>query len=221
MSKDMPMRVFDPTEDTLIVERRLPHWSQPGTISFITFRTRDSMPKSVVDCWLHDRRQWLRNNGINPMADNWGQALELLDVRLQNEFHRMFSERWHDELDKCHGECVLREPGPAQIVAGSLKHFDGDRYELTDFVVMPNHVHLLAAFLDPDEMLKQCESWKHFTAREINRQLKRKGRFWQQDGFDHLVRSVDQFEHFRRYIADNPAKARLGPHEYLHESKTL
>ena len=221
MSGDLPIRIFDPGEDTLIVQRRLPHWAQPGTICFVTLRTRDSMPKSVLDRWLRERWQWLSGHGIDPMQANWERVLEQLDKRLQKEFHQTFSQRWHDELDECHGECVLRRPEPAQIVANSLKHFHGDRYELTDFVVMPNHVHLLAAFRDADQMLEQCDSWKHFTATQINRRLKRKGRFWQQDAFDHLVRSVEQFEHLRRYIARNPVKARLPPGDYIHESKPM
>jgi len=81
----------------------------------------------------------------------------------------------------------------------------------TDFVVMPNHVHLLAAFPDEGSMLAQCESWKHYTATKINRFLGRSSRFWQQDGFDHLVRSVEQFEYLRAYIADNPRRAHLPP----------
>jgi len=221
MPADFPIRVFDPCEDALVVERRLPHWAQPGTICFITFRTGDSMPESVVDRWLEERWQWLRQHGIDPMQSHWEHALAQLDKRLQSEFHQTFSQRWHDELDECHGECVLRRVELAHIVADSLKHFDGDRYELTDFVVMPNHVHLLAAFRDADQMLEQCRSWKHFTAARINRRLKRKGRFWQQDGFDHLVRSAEQFEHLRRYIAENPMKARLHSQEYIHETKSL
>jgi type I restriction enzyme R subunit len=58
-----------------------------------------------------------------------------------------------------------------------LRHFDGVRYELSDFVVMPNHVHILAAFPTSDAMLQQCEAWKHFTATKINRVLGVKGRF--------------------------------------------
>lgn len=46
----------------------------------------------------------------------------------------------------CHVACLLRQPVLAKIVADSLRHFDGDRYCLGDFVVMPNHVHLLVAF---------------------------------------------------------------------------
>jgi type I restriction enzyme R subunit len=66
-------------------------------------------------------------------------------------------------------------------------------------------------------MLAQCDSWKHYTATQINRRLHLKGRFWQQDGFDHLVRTVEQFEHLRRYIADNPKKANLHAGEFVHE----
>ena len=49
----------------------------------------------------------------------------------------------------------------------------------------------------------------------INQRMAESGRFWQQDGFDHLVRSETQFEHFRRYISDNPRKARLKSGEYV------
>ena len=107
------------------------------------------------------------------------------------------------------------------MVEKSLLKFDDDRYEMLDFVVMPNHVHLLATFAQEDAMLGQCDSWKHFTAWQINQQCATSGRFWQQDGFDHLVRSVDQFEHFRRYIAENPAKARLKSGQWIHYSKPL
>jgi type I restriction enzyme R subunit len=92
---------------------------------------------------------------------------------------------------------------------------------MSDFVVMPNHVHLLAAFADEKGMLEQCDSWKHYTAREINRRLGRSGRLWQQDGFDHLVRSTRHYEAFRRYIADNPKKARLKSGEFVHYSKVM
>ena len=126
----------------------------------------------------------------------------------------MLSDRWNGHLDDCHGACVLRRPELSQIVADSLRHFDGDRYELTDFVVMPNHVHVLAAFPRSEAMLQQCDSWKHFTATKINRILGVKGRLWQQDGFDHLVRSSEQFEYLRDYIASNPIKAKLKPNDY-------
>ena len=78
-----------------------------------------------------------------------------------------------------------------------------------DFIVMPNHVHLLAAFAAADAMKVQCDSWLHYTAFQINKATGKMGKFWQQEPFDHLVRSLEQYEYLRQYIADNPHKAGL------------
>ena len=215
----MEFHFFDRNADYTIIERRLPHWVQPGVICFATCRTDDSIPAPVLEEWRQERRQWLRQHGINPISRNWREKLQQLKKEDQSEFYQHFSKRWHDELDACHGACVLRSRELAEIVSNSLLHFDGDRYDLTDFIVMPNHIHLLAAFPEENAMLEQFESWKHFTARSINRKLGNSGRFWQQDGFDHLVRSVEQFEHFRRYIANNGTKVGLSSSEYLHYTK--
>jgi putative transposase len=215
------IQVFDPQADYVVRERRLPHWSQPTTITFITWRTWDSIPQRVVSQWLEERDAHLRGHAIDPAAPNWQAQLDGLSDHLRRKSTRQLSDRWNEHLDELYGQCVLKQPELAQIVAASLRHFDGDRYELRDFVVMPNHVHLLVAFPDEDSLLRQCDSWKHFTARQINQQIGRTGRLWQQDGFDHLVRSVDQFDYLRRYIADNPQRAGLKPGEYLHFSKPL
>jgi hypothetical protein len=57
---------------------------------------------------------------------------------------------------------------------------------------------------------------KHYTAARINRLLGRRGRFWEKDAFDHLVRSPEEFERLRRYITQNPLSAGLSPGEYAH-----
>src|SRR5262249_62033808 len=94
--------------------------------------------------------------------------------------------------------------------------FDGQRYCMGDFVVMPNHVHLLAVFPTAAAMKEQCDSWLHYTAFQINRVIGERGKFWQQEPFDHLVRSLEQYEYLRTYIADNPRKAKLHPGEYYY-----
>ena len=216
-----PLQVFDPAAEVAVVERKLPHWMQAGTVCFITWRTFDSLPAVVLRRWHAERDEWLRKHGIEPQANDWQDQLHRLSRPFRAEFTKTFSERWHRSLDDGHGDGILREPNLAKIVADSLLHLDGERYEMTDFVVMPNHVHLLAAFVDEGGMLELCASWKHFTARELNRARGRTGRFWQQDGFDHLVRSVPHFNAFRQYIADNPKKAGLRAGEFLHYSKVL
>jgi putative transposase len=215
---ELPYHLFEPESDIHAVQRRLPHWSQPGAVAFITWRQNDSMPKEVVDRWRQERDQWLRDHNIEPRDPNCPALLKKHDPQLWHTTLRTFSLRWHDALDSGHGSCVMRDFNIANIVADSLHYFDGDRYMLLDFVIMPNHVHLLAAFPDEEGMLKQCESWKHFTATQINRALKRKERFWQQEAFDHLVRSEEQLQYLRQYIAQNPEKARLKPGEYIHYS---
>ncbi|MEM9646326.1 MAG: transposase [Planctomycetota bacterium] len=214
------LHFFDRNEEFSVIQRQLPHWVQPGVISFITLRLADSMPKDVVTLWREQRAAWLRRWQIDPFSTHWREHLSRLDHKLQREFYRTFSQDWHLHLDACHGDCVLRDHALAKIVGDSLLHGNGERYELTDFVIMPNHVHLLASFRSEEGMLKQCESWKRWTARQINRRQNRNGRFWQQDGFDHLVRSEEQFQHFRRYIANNPRKARLKNGEFLHWSRS-
>jgi putative transposase len=220
MSSLWPLQTFDPQTEFAVIERKLPHWSQAGTMCFISFRTFDSIPEHALRRWHVERSEWLQRYGIDSKSENWRDALMKLDRPIRGEFTRRFSREWHRNLDGCHGACVLRDPELAKIVADSLLHFDGDRYSMSDFVVMPNHVHLLAAFEDEERMLTQCDSWKHFTARQINLRLGTNGRFWQQDGFDHLVRSVEHFEAFRRYIAVNPSKAKLKHGEYYLYSST-
>jgi type I restriction enzyme R subunit len=215
------IQVFDPQQEVAILQRRLPHWSQAGTVCYITWRTWDSIPKQVLQKWLFERNEWLQRHGIDVVDADWRVKLARLGPKLLHEFERLVSDRWNAFLDSCYGACVLRQPALSEIVADSLLCFDGDRYDLTDYVVMPNHVHLLVAFPDDDCMTRQCESWKHFTATQINGVLKRTGKFWQQDDFDHLVRSLDQFHYLRRYIANNPRRARLSPTEFKHMSKPM
>lgn len=212
----MQFQFFDPESDVLISARKLPHWDQAGTVTFVTFRTNDSLPDAVVAKLKTERAAWLRARGIDVFHRNWKSQLSKLSRLDQRVYFETFSSRWMDLLDEGHGECLLRRPDSSQIVADALHFFDGDRYILGDFVVMPNHVHLLVQVPGEAQLKKQCKSWKRFTALEINRLLDRHGHFWQAESFDHLVRSAEQFAFLRKYIAENPIKAKLRPGEYIH-----
>jgi type I restriction enzyme R subunit len=221
------IQTFDARQSYSVFWRRLPHWTQAGTICFITFRTADSMPRETAHRWIVERNRLLREEGIViDAADrardgaHWKTALRQLPRERQASLHFLLTTHWDIRLDECHGACVLRTPALAAIVADSLRKFDGERYDLTNFVVMPNHVHLLAAFRDEETMLAQCSAWKRFTARAINQHTCQSGAFWQVDAFDHLVRSPAYFERYRGYIAENGPRAGLSADEYLHYSKT-
>lgn len=203
--------LFDPKSDVRIEKgTHLPHWYQPGVSYFVTFRTEDSMPVEVSRRWYAQRNDWLQRHGISMTNRDWRGELARLDISLRREFHESFSRQYLEALDKGFGACVLRRQELSQIVARALLHFDGVRCHMGDFVVMPNHVHLIVCLLGETEIEAQCTSWKRFTARQIQQKLHTKGRFWQEESFDHLIRSPEQFEAIQRYIAQNPVHLHAG-----------
>jgi type I restriction enzyme R subunit len=207
--------LFDPAADYFVHEHFRPHWSQAGAVVFITFRTHDSIPRALLQQWEREKQDWLTLRG-HDAAKHWSVVVPTLDEKSRADFHKRFNRCREDFLDTCFGRCLLRRPELSRIVANALLYFDTDRYRMGDFVVMPTHVHLLAAFGTVEGMKELCDSWLHYTARQINQATGETGRFWQQEPFDHLVRSVEQYEYLRRYIADNPCKAGLKPGEYLY-----
>lgn len=204
---------FNPQFEFVIQEGVRPHWSQTGVVVFITARLHDSIPKTVLHRWEREKQDWMLQRGYQ---GHWSEALPSLDQEEQHAFRRHFHRCREELLDNSRGRCLLRERNNAGIVAESLLYFDGERYEMGDFIVMPNHIHLLASFPDETAMRDQCASWLHYTAAQINRRTRRKGKLWQQEPFDHLVRSLEQYEYLRRYIAENPKKAGLPPGSYLY-----
>ncbi len=88
-------------------------------------------------------------------------------------------------------------------------HFDGERWQVGDFVIMPNHVHLLVVMMGGYELEKVLYSVKRFSAGKINEAVSRNGRFWQKEYYDHIVRDVAELYRIRRYIENNPPKAGL------------
>ncbi len=210
----MHYRFFDPAADTTVASGHLPHWEQENAYYFLTFRTADSLPAGVHAEWLADRHRWLCSHGIDPMSDKCGALVEQLPDAQRQEFTDRFARFWQRQLDACHGECHLRDPRLRRMVAESVLFFDRKRYSLVAFVIMPNHVHVLAGVNGRGTLQDNCRSWKHFSARRINRELGRTGRVWQSESYDHLVRTPESLGRFRDYIVANPQKAGLKPDEY-------
>jgi exonuclease VII large subunit/REP element-mobilizing transposase RayT len=186
---------FNPNMPLDIHERNMPHWQQEGTTYFVTFRLADSIPKKKLQQWQQERDLWLKNHQ-EPYSD-----IE------KNEYHQLFSEKIQDWLDAGQGSCLLQHPDNAKIVADTLKHFDGERYTLREWVVMPNHVHALVSPHKEYPLDDILHSWKSFSAHEINKREKCTGQLWQHESYDHIVRSPEQLRHFENYIHNNPAKA--------------
>ncbi len=195
---------------------------------FVTFRMADSLPRERFMQFCCQRNQWLLSrvpaDAAKELADgardnwlnmNWRRALELLSQNSLIEYHRTFSNRIQELLDAGSGSCVLRSPELATEVAKALKYFDGSRYLLDRYVVMPNHVHVLFRPVKGHTLSAILHSWKSYTAKALNRKLGRTGKFWQEEYYDHIVRNLPQLHLLHTYIERNPEKARLRPGEYL------
>ncbi len=110
--------------------------------------------------------------------------------------------------DRGYGECLLRDPENAALVEEQLRYFDGKRYELLEWVIMPNHVHVLVR--PHSAMVEQIvQTWKRVSARKINERMGRRGAVWARDYFDRVIRDEVHRVKARRYIRHNPVKAGL------------
>ncbi len=164
----------------------LPHFDAPRYGQAITFRLADSMPKHVLDALEKELA------GV-PEAERNAE-----EVR---RFNRL--------LDGGSGSCALRQPWAATIVQDSLLFGHALRYDLLAWAVMPNHVHVL---IRPEEgwtLGRIVGDWKKHTARKINRELGRTGRFWFREYFDRFQRDPGHRERTVAYIERNPVKAGL------------
>jgi REP element-mobilizing transposase RayT len=179
---------YDREATFMAYRRRLPHLRQKDAVYFVTFRLAGSVPMEKIRQWRAQLAEHIALQGETDDAAN----------HVQRQI-----ERW---LDQGVGVCHLEQKEAAEIVEKTLRHFDGERYLLDEFVVMPNHVHAIVYPIAGNDVGEVVRSWKRHSAREINQLQGRTGQFWQLEPFDHIVRDQASLERFRRYIRNNPAK---------------
>ena len=187
---------FNPHQEIHQTQRKnYPHWTQEECSYFVTFRLADSIPQSRIKEYEELRRKWEEHHQPPYTAKE------------REQFNELFSERINDWLDEGAGSCCLRNPEISQMVADTLTHFEGERYELDEWVIMPNHVHLLVRPLDGFELSDILHSWKSYSANKINQKLNQTGSFWKKEYYDHIVRDIDELIRIWKYIRNNPEKA--------------
>ncbi len=178
----------------------LPHWTCDRAVYHVSFRLADSVPQSKRDEWLRER---------DSIIENAASLRRDLTAEEEKKIRFLYSERIEKYLDAGHGDCVLARSEIAELVANALKHFDGERYLLHAWCVMPNHVHVIVEPLTGWELSKIIHSWKSFTAHEANKRLNRSGDFWQRDAYNHIIRSEKEYCLQVQYTWENPDKAGL------------
>ncbi len=197
---------LDPTRPIAITRgRSLPHWYQEGSLHHLTTRLNDSVPEYLARRWQDGRTAWLRRHRLNIDDSAWREGFMELPPTERLEYHRLFSDGFQKLLDAGHGRCQLSVPEAAAVLEETLHHFDGIRYDLGDYVIMPNHLHVLFSPRPGFNAGAISTSWKRWSATMINRLNGTSGRFWQSESFDHLVRSEPKLFRLRAYIEANPA----------------
>jgi REP element-mobilizing transposase RayT len=163
-----------------LYRRRLPHDYETERPVFLTWRLYDSLPP---------------DRAFPTAALASGQAFVAMD-RLLDEARA--------------GAFHLRQPAIADMIVEAIQYNANilGHDVLHAFVVMPNHVHLLATPAVP--LPKLTKSLKGITAKRAYAMLALTGRsFWQEESYDHLVRHAREFEKIRNYIEGNPVRAGL------------
>jgi len=135
MGDAIPFRPFSRNRPSRVYHsHRLPHWRQDGCTYFVTFRLADSLPAAILQRIEQDRMSWLKLNG---------NRIEDLSDAQKQEYLRLYSTALERSLDKGHGSSLLKSPEIRMIVAKALEHFDQQKARIGNFVIMPNHVHVL------------------------------------------------------------------------------
>jgi len=187
----------------------LPHVKREGASYFVTFRLADSLPKEVLLKFESERAERLhRFHAQQDARKKLGTSVDITEDL--DEIERDFRRQVERFLDTGCGECWLKRSELADLTASALRFFEGQRYRLDAWVVMPNHVHAVVWPMPNDNLSAIVQSWKRHTAREANKMLDRTGQaFWQPESYDHWIRNDEEHARCCRYIRMNPVKAGL------------
>ncbi|MEI7832711.1 MAG: transposase [bacterium] len=164
----------------------LPHFDGLLTTQSLTIRLADSMPRSVVNGWIEELSY-------------------LPDIESRTEM-QIRIDRY---LDSGYGGCALQQPQIAQMVENALFFFDGKRYYLHAWVLMPNHAHVLLTPFTDYSLSNIVFSIKSYTANQANLMLNQHGKFWYSDYYDRFIRDEEHYKTVAYYIEQNPVKAGL------------
>ncbi|HXE76282.1 MAG TPA: transposase, partial [Candidatus Xenobia bacterium] len=93
-------------------------------------------------------------------------------------------------------------------------------YLLHDFVVMPDHIHLILTTTADTSLEKAVQMIKGGSSHRIGQTRQHSVPVWQKGFHEHWVRSEDDYQARKHYIEWNPVKAGLAstPQQYPYSS---
>ena len=185
----------------------LPHWRVPGATYAVVFRLKDSIPVAAWNAY-RQRKEILATKLEQTLSTSGSRNSLAAVMAIRSEMAQLQEALIEPVLNESHGECWLKQPEFAGLVLDALKYFDGDRYALLAWSIMPNHVHAILRPHEGQKLENILHSWKSFTAKKANERLGQSGGFWQEEYYDHVVRDGEDFKHQVRYVLENPRRGR-------------
>ena len=108
------------------------------------------------------------------------------------------------------GRRLLQSERNAELLIGVLRSLVAERkFRLDDFVIMPDHVHLLLTLADGMTIEKAMQLVKGRFSYRLSHELGYKGEVWQRGFSEVRVIGEESLKRHREYIAANPIKAGL------------
>jgi REP element-mobilizing transposase RayT len=75
---------------------------------------------------------------------------------------------------------------------------------------MPDHVHFFCrAEADAKPLPRFMQAWKQWTSKRIVREVRFSAPIWQEEFFDHVLRSGESYSGKWNYVIENPVRAGL------------
>ncbi len=124
----------------------------------------------------------------------------------------------------CEKQYLLQSERMAKLFVDVLFHYQNQgKYRLHEFVVMPNHFHVLLTPLFTVTLEKAVQFIKGGFSYRARKELGFVGEIWQTSFYDHRVRDANEYSRFRHYIHMNPVRRGLVPipEEFRFSSATL
>ena len=108
------------------------------------------------------------------------------------------------------GQRLLQSQRNAELLIDVLRALVADRrFELHDFVIMPDHLHLLLTVFDGMTVEKAVQLIKGRFSYRLSHEFGYKGEVWKRGFTETQVMNRASFEKHREYIAQNPVRAGL------------
>ena len=192
---DTPNPYYNIEAPVITTQGHLKHRSQSGKLIFITFRLAGSLPQDIIRQKLSELETW---KIFHPNQS---------EEEAKEKIMRNAISYWERYLDDRDDQALLKDGRFREIVANILHEGDGKYYTLIQYVVMPNHVHLLL-ITDKDFTIQQIlHNIKRYSARKINILRNTPGvTIWEREYFDRIIRSEKHLSYVVRYIAQNPSR---------------